>query len=662
VYVNFVYEPFRGGDGSIAGVIVVALDVTEQVMARKKVEASEQRVRSAVASAPFPIGVYTGREMRIEMANQSIIDVWGKGSDVIGKTYAELLPELAGSGIYEQLDQVYTTGVPFHARNQRVDLVVAGKLQPFYFNYSFTPLFDADGTIYGVMNTAAEITDMVLARQKVEQSEERFQNLVREAPVGIVVLTGAALNVSVVNDAYARLIGRKAEDLLYRDIFTVIPETEESFRPIIEQAMTSGEALYLYDQYFRIYAGDKTLEGYINIVYQPYRETDGSVTSVMVLCQDVTPQVLARQKIAEAQETARLAVDAAGLGTFDVDLLTNHTVVSDRMAAIFEMEGPTDRNRYINALHPDDLPVRARAYEEAYKTGLIEYEARILRKNGAVRWVRIKGRIFFEDNKPVKLVGVSQDITDERAFAEALSRKVRERTQELEQFLFVSHHDLQEPLRKIILFSDMLKTESQHLLSEASQKRLDKVMDAARRMSAALRDVLDFASLSREPLFDRVNLNEVVNAVRSDLEVAIAEKGAAIQADDLPTLRAVPQQMHQLFYNLLSNALKFTRPGEAPFITIRHRVLPAEVLRQHAELESGRPYVQLTVKDNGIGFPQALSEKIFTLFQRLHSKEQYAGTGIGLALCKKVVQNHQGKIWAESEEGKGAAFHFILPV
>ncbi|RFZ81039.1 PAS domain S-box protein [Mucilaginibacter terrenus] len=136
---------------------------------------SEHQIRSLVESAPFPIGVYKGREMRIILANQSIMDVWGKGNDVVGKLYSEILPELSNQQIYSQLDDVYTTGVPFHARNQRVDIVVDGKLQPYYFNYSFTPLYDTAGNIYGVMNTAAEVTDLVLAKQRVEQSERQLE-------------------------------------------------------------------------------------------------------------------------------------------------------------------------------------------------------------------------------------------------------------------------------------------------------------------------------------------------------------------------------------------------------------------------------------------------------------------------------------------------------
>ncbi|TSJ39732.1 hypothetical protein FO440_18515 [Mucilaginibacter corticis] len=144
---------------------------------REALIASEHRARNIVAGAPFPIGVYAGREMRIVMANKAILDVWGKGSGVIGQTYYEILPELEGSGIYEQLDRVFMTGEAFHARNQRVDIVVDGKLQPYYFNYSFTPLLDTLGQIYGVMNTAAEITDLVMAKEQVEQSERELRGI-----------------------------------------------------------------------------------------------------------------------------------------------------------------------------------------------------------------------------------------------------------------------------------------------------------------------------------------------------------------------------------------------------------------------------------------------------------------------------------------------------
>jgi len=182
-YFNFVYYPMKEEEGGvISRIIVVATDVTPSVLAKNSLAESELRLRSFVESAPFPIGVYIGREMLIQLANQSILDVWGKGKDVVGKKYADVLPELKGQGIYEQLDSVYTTGIAFHAHNQRVDLMIHDKLTPHYFNYSFTPLFDMAGRIYGVMNTAAEVTDLVTTKQKIEESEKKFRMLADSMP------------------------------------------------------------------------------------------------------------------------------------------------------------------------------------------------------------------------------------------------------------------------------------------------------------------------------------------------------------------------------------------------------------------------------------------------------------------------------------------------
>src|SRR5690606_9799958 len=168
-------------------------------------EERESQIRALIESAPFPIGVYVGREMRIEMLNQAIIDVWGKGSNIIGKNYREVLPELFSQKIYDQLDQVFMTGKPHHSRNQRVDLVVDGNMRAYYFNYSFTPLFDALGKVYGVMNTAADVTDLVIAKQKVERSEQDFRNMVKQAPVAMCILIGPEHIVEVANDLIVEL-------------------------------------------------------------------------------------------------------------------------------------------------------------------------------------------------------------------------------------------------------------------------------------------------------------------------------------------------------------------------------------------------------------------------------------------------------------------------
>ncbi len=187
-YLDLVYQPYREDDGEITGVMVLCQDVTEQVNNRLELQRSEQRIRSLIENAPFPIGVYTGREMTISLANQAIIDIWGKGPDVIGKRYCEVLPELAAQTVFDQLDEVYTRGVPFNAVNQHLRLMKNGVPRSYYFNYTFTPLYDSGGQVYGVMNTAADVTDQILALKKVERSEaellETKQRLETELAAG----------------------------------------------------------------------------------------------------------------------------------------------------------------------------------------------------------------------------------------------------------------------------------------------------------------------------------------------------------------------------------------------------------------------------------------------------------------------------------------------
>ncbi|MDQ3278780.1 MAG: PAS domain S-box protein [Bacteroidota bacterium] len=312
------------------------------------------------------------------------------------------------------------------------------------------------------------------------------------------------------------------------------------------------------------------------------------------------------------------------------------------------------------------IPLQYRAaHERGMKHYLATGEGPVLNSTIEITALKKSGEEFYisltisptSQNGQRAFIAFIRDITAQKRNQLELEKK----TKELEQFTHVSHHDLQEPLRKIILFSDMIRSDSYERLTEASQKRFDRILDAARRMGNALRDILNYASLGQEEQWSETDLTEVLRAVEVDLELVIAEKNASIVSDPLPTLNAIPGQMHQLFYNLLNNALKFSKPGIPPVISIRCRIASTAEIKAHAELDQHRRYYSIVVRDNGIGFDQSAAEKIFAMFQRLHSKEAYAGTGIGLALVKKVVQNHNGKIVAESTPGNGALFNILLP-
>lgn len=231
---------------------------------------------------------------------------------------------------------------------------------------------------------------------------------------------------------------------------------------------------------------------------------------------------------------------------------------------------------------------------------------------------------------------------------------------ELEQYAYAASHDLQEPLRKISTFGHLMHDTQWDKLDDKGKNYLDKILHSASRMTTLIRDLLNFSSLNKKTEFEVVNLQEIMDNVLQDLELAIAQKDARVHTDPLPVIEAIPLQMHQLFYNLCNNAVKFSSPNRRPEIRITcGKATPAELAK--FGLPANSSYLRLMVADNGIGFDKCHAQQIFGLFKRLNNKELYNGSGIGLALCKRVMENHQGLIFAESDEGYGARFYLLLP-
>ncbi len=303
------------------------------------------------------------------------------------------------------------------------------------------------------------------------------------------------------------------------------------------------------------------------------------------------------------------------------------------------------------------------------KTGqAFQQAARYRNVQGTYRWHLARASAIRNSGGEINMwVGTCTDIHDQIMLTEELERKVKERTHsleqtnsELEQFAHVSSHDLQEPLRKIRTFAGMLRDNVYENADDASKGYIDKIIATAERMSDSLKALLNYTRLHDEKKPTIVNLNHVTAQVVVDLELMIQQKSAVIVVGTLPVVKATSIQMQQLFYNLLNNALKFSKKNIPPEIEITSRQLMEEELVQFPQLLRFKKYYEIVVKDNGIGFEQKYADKIFTIFQRLHAKSEFEGTGIGLSVVKKVVSNHGGEIYVHSTPGQGTAFHVIL--
>jgi PAS domain S-box-containing protein len=298
--------------------------------------------------------------------------------------------------------------------------------------------------------------------------------------------------------------------------------------------------------------------------------------------------------------------------------------------------------------------------------GIFNLEEVRVQEDGGEIWIQTtKVPLRDTDGSIIGLVGISADISDRKVAEEQLLRfaaQLESSNAELQNFASVASHDLQEPLRKIQAFSDRLRAKCGAQLSAQGLDYLERMQGAASRMQILIQDLLKLSRVTSRALpFEECNLNEIVKAVLSDLEIMIEQKNAQVEVNELPTLEADPVQMRQLFQNLISNALKFQKEGQKPEVVVEGRIFQMKE-RNIAGASPGQQICKIVVRDNGIGFDPKFGEQIFVVFQRLHSRSEYEGTGIGLAVCRKITDRHGGSIVAKSAEGQGAAFIVTLPV
>jgi two-component system CheB/CheR fusion protein len=266
--------------------------------------------------------------------------------------------------------------------------------------------------------------------------------------------------------------------------------------------------------------------------------------------------------------------------------------------------------------------------------------------------------------KVEEAVVVEPEVTKEdlQSTIEKLTLQLEQRNMQLDQFEHTTSHELQEPLRKIETFSKILQQNEKKLKAQEVKKYLEKIDISSARLKKLIEEMLNFSRVTNyEKLFLKTDLNEILKSTLFDLELLIEEKKAEIIVNPLPEIEAVPFQMSQLFYDIIHNSLKFSKADVAPVIEITARKLTKKDMKSHLNLYDQLRYCQISIKDNGIGFDQKYAEQIFTMFQRLSSIGEYPGTGIGLAICKKVVKTYYGEIFAEGLEDKGAVIHIILP-
>ena len=526
-----------------------------------------------------------------------------------------------------------------------------------------------DNTIYGVLLTANDVSGKVRGRIKTEENETRLKMVIEASGLGTwdLNLQTGEFHYS---DEYLASFGEK-EHLSHEQLLQFMhPEDLPVRKNAFREAVATGRLHY----FSRLIWKDRTIH-WIEARGKVLYDDGGEPVKMIGVSRDITEEKRYQQDIQEREEKFRLLASAMPQFIWTSDAQGNLNYFNQ---SVFDYCGMTFEQLqglgWIDIIHPEDRANNIRKWRESVTKGTnFLFEHRFRRSDGLYRWQLSRAMPHFDDTGKIQMwVGTSTDIHDQKTFAKELEEKVFERTKELketnevlertnrelEQFAYIASHDLQEPLRKIQTFADILKKNIHDEVS--AQKYFSKIDSSAQRMGDLIRSVLDYSRIPSHPgQLTLTDLNEIVENVKMDFELMILEKNAVVDSNYLPAIPGIKLQLQQLFANLIGNALKFCR--QSPQISIWGRAVPGNDLLTLFKADENKQYVELRFSDNGIGFETRYKEQIFTIFQRLHGWQQYSGTGIGLALCKKIVDNHQGYVTAESEPGKGSTFIVYLP-
>jgi len=691
-YFDFTYKPIRDEKGEIYGIISMVVDVTNKVIANRQIIDSQKQLLESFEQSPVGIAVLKNEGLTFTLANAFYCGLVGrKAEDIINKPLLEALPELKGQGFDEVLNNVIKTGVAFTAKEVAVELLRSGAMETIYVDVAYQPRFERDMSISGILVVATDVTQQVVSRRKVEASEAKLKSVIATAPAGMGLFVGRDLVIEMPNQTFIDIVG-KGWDVVGKPLREAMPElvTEgQPFLKILDDVFTSGKMFQTDGSQVLIVQNGVMTYNYYNITYTPIFDENGEVYAILDIAIDVTEAVISRQRAEEAGKALLGAIELAELAAWSYDIKENKYTYSPRF---MEWLGFTEDTKD----YDDAYEVLPEAYRQSVadalaaaiqpgSSGMYKNEHPIVnRVTGNVMIVNTQAQVFYDmQGKPETLTGTARDVTNERALQQQLEDQVKERTEKLQhanaelaeansslqksnselgQFAYIASHDLQEPVRKISTFIKMLEDTLGNKIDERSKFYIQRIENSTQRMTSLIRDILGYSQLSKDSeVFAKTNLNEIAEGVLSDFELIIEQKNVTITISDLPVIDAIPLQMTQLIGNLISNSIKYSREDVAPVITVDASLATKNDLNEY-QITLDCPYYKIDFTDNGIGFKQDYAQQIFNIFQRLHSKNEYWGTGIGLAMCKKIVQNHNGDIRAYATEGGGAKFTVLLPL
>ena len=677
-YYNFIFQPIFNNAKQVEGILIFGYEITEMIEARDKVAEMEQRSRLAIEAAN--IGTFDwDMENQHFISSPRLLEIFGfSGMDRV--SHQELIncfhPEdkptrdKAVEASYKKGFLTYEVRVIGHDGVTRW-ISVYGKI---IHSGSKEPL-----RMYG---TVLDTTEQKTIMQELIKSEAQFRLLSDSMPQ-FVWTADVNGKPNYFSQGLINYSGLTKEEFLDDGMFKIVhPEDQQQTADRWRLAIKLGQEFNFEHRLksssgeYRWHLSRALPQKGLNGELQRWVGTSTDIQDQKNLSQKLEQQVNERtQQLSELNDHLLIknnifaqAEENALIGSYSWNMQTGELEYSDNLYRLFGYE-PNEFvpsfEKYLSLIHPDDKEqVLKDGNETAATKLLVAHTYRIITKDGKIKHFRSTGKVFGSSDNAL-LIGTVQDISQDKLFNEILQAKnleLERSNAELESFNYIASHDLQEPLRKIQAFSQRILTKEANNFSSFSKDYFIRIHAAAERMQNLIDALLSYSRTNTSSLPGTpTDLNLLVQDVIIDMEDLVEEKQAIINYNGLPTISVVPIQVHQLFINLLSNAIKYSKPGVAPIINVSAASVNG---REIPGFNAGNnnKYWAISIADNGIGFEQQYENKIFELFQRLHGTTDYIGTGIGLAICKKIMLNHQGFISAIGKPGEGATFTIYFPV
>lgn len=671
LYINFALQAMRDSNGEITGIMAIAMEVTFQTMARKKIEESEKRFRNMADTTPVLIWMsdtqrlcnyfnkawlkFTGRPMDAEMGNGWIESIHAEDLQKSLYTYVTA---------FEKREEFY-----LEFRLRRYD----GKYR--WISNHAVPRISVDGTFEGYIGACMDIDERVLSQEKRKENEEKLSIVIEASELGTWELNLFSDEMKY-SDRFLEILGYPARvHLTHEQILKHLhPEDIKIRENAFNEAFLTG-ILHYECRIIRNAKSIHWVEGKGKLFYDHQKQP----TYIIGTLRDITDEKLFQHRLQQREQKFRVLADSMPQHVWTGDAEGNLNYFN---RSVYDYAGLSlqqlMKKEWFKIIHPEDREATRNAWYKAVNTGEdFLFEHRFLRHDGEYRWQLSRAIPQKDEAGRIQMwVGTSTDIQDQKLFTNELEKQVLQRTRELKKknldlekmnkelqsFAYVSSHDLQEPLRKIQMFAARLLEKEKHTLSENGLNYFSGIQRAANRMQILIQDLLAYSRTNdTERTFKKTDLFEIIEEVKTDFKEALAQKKGEIVLEEVCEANVIPFQIRQLFHNLLSNSIKFASSERPLHIRVRCELVRGDKLKVIVPFPE-KIYCHISISDNGIGFDPQYKERIFEVFQRLHGKEEYSGTGIGLAIVKKIVDNHNGTITASGELNKGARFDIYFPV